>query len=77
MQRPKLKSSTGFAFLIRDELAAASVVLAMGPGNPPAVLMWTAKPGLLCSKQVQKPVQLTLGWPNPDPYMLPSGFRED
>jgi len=43
------------------------VVLATGPGNPPAGRVWTAKTGRFSSRPVQKPDPLTLGGPNPDP----------
>jgi hypothetical protein len=43
------------------------VVLAMGPGNPPAVQIRTANMVWLGSKAVQKPDPLHLGGPNSDP----------
>jgi len=52
----------------KDDITSCSqVVLAMGPGDPPAVRVWTAKTGRLGSRPVQKPDPLTLGGPNPDP----------
>jgi len=50
-------------------------VLAMGPGNPPTVRVWTAKTGLFRSRPVQKCKPLTIGGPNPDPYPSTRGFR--
>jgi len=50
------------------------VVLAMGPGNPPAVRVWTAKTGRFSSTTVQNPDPLTHGGPNPDPYQSIRGF---
>jgi hypothetical protein len=51
------------------------LVLATGPGNPPAVRVWTAKTGRFGSRTVQKPDPQTLGVPNPDPYLSTRGFR--
>ena len=45
------------------------LVLATGPGNLPAVRVWTAKTGRFGSRPVQKPDPLTVGGPNTD------GFR--
>ena len=50
-------------------------MLATGPGNPPAVRVWTAKTGRFGSKPGQKPDPLTLGRPNPDPYPSTRVFR--
>ena len=50
-------------------------MLATGPGNTPAVRVWTAKTGRFGSRPVQKPDPLTLGGPNPDPYLSTRGFR--
>jgi len=44
------------------------LVLATGPGNPPAVRVWTGKTVLFGSTTVQKPDPQLLGGPNPDPY---------
>jgi hypothetical protein len=49
-------------------------VLAMGPGNLPAVRVWTAKTGPFGSRTIQKPGTLHLGGPNADPYTSTSGF---
>jgi hypothetical protein len=46
----------------------AGIVLAMGPGNPLAVRIWTTKTGHFRSRDVEKPNPLTFGRPNPDPY---------
>jgi len=51
------------------------LVLATGPGNPPAVRVLTAKTGRFGSRPVQKPDPLTLGGPNPVPYPSTRGFR--
>ena len=51
------------------------LVLATGPGIPPAVGVWTAKTGRFGSRPVQNPGPLTLGGPNPDPYPSTRGFR--
>ena len=51
------------------------LVLATGPGNPPAVRVWTAKTGRFSSRPGQKPDPLTLGGPNPDPYPSTRVFR--
>jgi len=53
----------------------ASVVLATGPGNSPAVRVWTAKMGRFGSRSVQKRDPQTLGGPNADPYPSTRGFR--
>jgi hypothetical protein len=50
-------------------------VLGMGPGNPPAVRVWTAKTGRLGSRPGQKPDPVTLGGPTPVPHKLTCGFR--
>jgi len=44
------------------------VVLATGPGNLPAVWVWTARMGQFGSRPVQKPDQQLLGTPNQEPY---------
>jgi len=51
------------------------VVLATGPGNPPAVQVWTAKTGRFGSRTGQKPDPQTIGGPNPDPYPSTRRFR--
>jgi hypothetical protein len=65
------------AFLkhVENEYCDKHLVLATGPGNPPAVRVWTAKTGRFGSRPVQKPDPLTLGGPNPDPYPSTRGFR--
>jgi len=50
------------------------LVLATGPGIPPAVQVWTTKTGRFGFRPVQKPDPLTLGGPNPDPYPSTRGF---
>jgi hypothetical protein len=52
-----------------------SIVLATGPGNLPAVRVWTAKMGQFSSRTVQKPDPQTLGGSNPEPYPSTRGFR--
>jgi hypothetical protein len=61
----------GVVFCTGDE---ACLVLATGPGNPPAVQVRTAKTVQFSSKLVQKPDLLHLGRPNPDPYPSTRGF---
>jgi len=51
------------------------VLLAKGPGNPPAVRGRTAKMDRFCSEPVHTPGLLHLGGPNPDPYVSTRGFR--
>jgi len=51
-----------------------SVVLATGPGNPPAVRVWTGKTVRFGSRTVQKPDPEHIGGPNPDPYPSTHGF---
>ena len=51
------------------------IVLATGPGNSPAVWVWTAKTGRFTSRPVQKPEPLTLGGPNQHPDLSTHGFR--
>jgi len=53
------------------------ILIAMGPGNLPAVRVLTAKTGLFGTWPVQKPELLTLGEPKPDPYVSTRGFRHD
>jgi len=48
--------------------------LTTGPGNPPAVRVWTAKTGRFGSRNVRKPNPLTLGGRNTDPYPSTRGF---
>ena len=50
----------------RPDLLASAVVLATGPGNPPAVRVWNAKTDRIGSRPGPKPNLLTLGGPNPD-----------
>jgi hypothetical protein len=56
-------------------LTAFYLVLATGPGNPPAVWVWTGKTGQFGSRTVQKPDPQTLGRPNPNPYPSTARFR--
>jgi len=49
-------------------------VSATGPGNPPAVRVWTGKTVRFGSRTVQKPNPQHLGRPNPDPYPSTRGF---
>jgi hypothetical protein len=49
------------------------LVLETGPGNPPAVWVWTRKTVWFSSRTVQKPDLLLLGGPNLYPY--PSTHR--
>ena len=58
-----------------SNLTLTDLVLATGPGNPPAVRVWTAKTGRFGSRPVQETDPLTLGGPNPDPYPSTRGFR--
>jgi hypothetical protein len=51
-------------------------VLVTGPGNPPAVWVWTAKIGWFSFRPVQKSDPVNLGGPNPDPYLSTHGFRQ-
>jgi len=50
------------------------VVLAMGPGNLPAVRVWTRTTVWFGSGTYQKPVTQLLGGANPDPYPSTRGF---
>jgi len=50
------------------------VVLATGPGNPPAVRVRTGKTVRFGSRTIQKPDPQRLGEPNPDPYPSTPGF---
>jgi len=56
--------------------AALRVVLATGPGSPPAVRVWTPNTGQFGSRTVQKPDPQTLGGPNPVLYPSTRGFRQ-
>jgi len=51
------------------------LVLATGPGNTPAVRVWTAKTGRFGAKHGLNPDPLTLGGPHPRPYPSTRGFR--
>jgi len=55
-------------------LSQLAVVLATGPGNPPAVRVWTGKTVRFGSRTVQKPDRELLGGPNPYPYPSTRGF---
>ena len=61
--------------LLAPPVSDIQLVLATGPGNPPAVWVWTSKTGRFGSRPVQKPNTLTLGGPNPDPSPLARGYR--
>jgi len=50
------------------------LVLATGPGNPPAVRVCTGKTVPFSSRPIKKPDQFLLGSPNPAPYLLTRGF---
>jgi len=50
------------------------LVLATGPGNQPAVRIWTGKTVWFGSRHVEKPDAELLGGPNPYPYPLTCGF---
>jgi hypothetical protein len=50
------------------------LVLATGPGNPPAVRVRTGKTVRFGSRTVQKPDPQRLGGPNPAPYSSTRGF---
>jgi len=52
-------------------------VLAMGPGNPPAVPDWTGKTVWFGSKTIQEPDLLLLGGPDLAPYPSTRGFCRD
>jgi hypothetical protein len=54
--------------------ARPKVVLATGPGNPPAVRVWTGKTVRFDSRTVQKPDPELLGGPNPYPYPSTCGL---
>jgi len=51
------------------------LVLETGPGNRPAVWIWTAQLDRFGSRPVQNPNQLTLGGNTPDPYPSTCGFH--
>jgi hypothetical protein len=51
------------------------IVLATGPGNPPAVQVWSAKPGRFGSRTVQKPDPQTFGGPHADLDRTTRGFH--
>jgi len=50
------------------------IVLATGPGNPPAVQVWIGKTVGFGSRIVQIPNPLLHGGPNPDQYLSTRGF---
>ena len=74
-QLPCLEVTTGLGEDCRNFSCNVGVVLATGPGNPPAVQVLTAKTGGFGSRPVRKPDQLTLGGPSLDPYPSTRGFR--
>jgi len=47
----------------------------MGPGNPPAVRVWTGKTVRFGPRTVQKPDSQLFGGPNPAPYPSTPGYR--
>jgi len=49
-------------------------MLATGPGNPPAVRVWTEKTVQFSSRNIDKPESQCLGGSNPDPYLSKGGF---
>ena len=54
--------------LLEAKETVTRLLLATGPGNPPAVRVRTAKTVRFGSKPIQKPDPLHLGGPNLDPY---------
>jgi len=52
-----------------------NLVLATGPGNPPALRVGTGKTVCFGSRTVQKPDPLLVGFPNPSLYPSTRGFR--
>ena len=54
-------------------LGLISLVLAIGPGNLPAVWVWTVKTVQFGSKPIQNPDPRHLGRPNTDPYLSTRG----
>jgi hypothetical protein len=54
--------------------SSRQVVLARGPGNPPAVRVWTGPTVRFGSRTVQKPDPELLDGPNPYPYASTRGF---
>jgi len=56
--------------------ARKCIVWAMGPGNPPAVRVWTRKTVRFGSRPVEKPDPLLPGGPNLAPYPSTRGFRQ-
>jgi len=75
MYWPPLYAKPGEACSLHHPDNESELVLATGPGNPPAVWVWTAKTGRFDSGPGQKTDPLTVGGPNPDPYLSTTGFR--
>jgi len=59
---------------VTQETLSIRVVLATGPGNPPAVLVWIGKTVLFGSRPIQKPDPELLGGPNPYLYQSTCWF---
>ena len=53
---------------------SSEIVLATGPGCPPAVWVRTVKTVRCASRTLQKPNPQRLGGPNPDPYLSTCRF---
>ena len=71
----RMQNQVSYYISIYDCMNCVSnMVLAMGPGDPPAVQVWTAKTGLFSSRPIQKSEPLTIGGPNPDPYPWTCGI---
>jgi len=51
-----------------DRASQICIVLATGPGNQPAVGVWTGQTVLFASRNAQKRDLLVVGGPNPAPY---------
>ena len=71
--------NVSFPFMLYNHFTPPAIalfllVLATGPGNPPAVRVRTGKTVRIGSRTVQKPDQQHLGGPNPDPYPSTRGF---
>jgi hypothetical protein len=64
----------GNAKAFPDVRDALGVMLATGPGYPPAVRVWTGKTDYFSFRPVQKPDPEHLGGPNQHPYQLTHGL---
>ena len=69
-----LKMSINRASTIFSFASWVTLVLATGPGNLPAVRVWTTKTDWFGSGTEQKPDPVPLGGPNRDPYPSSYGF---